>query len=38
VTVDGKQKQRPVVEFLLLEGYADEEIVIYLRNVYGSAL
>jgi hypothetical protein len=34
VTMDGKEKQRAVIEFLLFEGRAGEEIVIRLRNLY----
>jgi hypothetical protein len=34
--MDVKDKQRSVIEFLLLEVCAGEEIVIRLRNVYGS--
>jgi hypothetical protein len=32
-----KNKERAIIEFLMLEGFAGEEIVIRLRNVYGSA-
>jgi hypothetical protein len=35
--MDLKQNRRAVIEFILLEGCAGEEIVIHLRNVYGSA-
>jgi hypothetical protein len=35
--MDVKDKQRAFIEFLLLEGCAGEEIVIRLRNLYGSA-
>jgi hypothetical protein len=35
--MDMKDKQRAVIEFLLLAGYVGEKIVIRLRNVYGSA-
>jgi hypothetical protein len=31
-----KVKQRTVIKFLVLEGFAGEEIVIHLRNVHGS--
>jgi hypothetical protein len=37
MTMEVKDKQRAVIEFLLFEGCAGEEIVIRLRNVYGSA-
>jgi transposase len=37
VTMDVKNKQRAIVKFLLLEGRAGQEIVLCLRNVYGSA-
>jgi hypothetical protein len=32
-----KDKQRTIIEFLLLEGCAGEEIAVHPRNVYGSA-
>ena len=35
--MDVKQKQRAVIEFLLLEGRAGEEIAIRLHDVYGEA-
>jgi hypothetical protein len=34
--MDIKDEQRAVTEFLRLEGYASEEIVVPLRDVYGS--
>jgi hypothetical protein len=33
--MDVKQKQRTVIEFLLLEGCAGDEIATRLQNVYG---
>jgi hypothetical protein len=35
--MDVKGNQAPVIDFLLLEGCTGKEIVIRLRNVYGSA-
>jgi hypothetical protein len=37
MAMDVKDKQRAVIEFLLLEGCAGEEIVLRLPNVDGSA-
>jgi hypothetical protein len=37
VAIEVKDKSRAVIEFLLLEGCAGEEIVIRLRNIYGSS-
>jgi hypothetical protein len=35
VTMDVKQKQRPVIEFLLLEGWEGDEIMLRLSNADG---
>jgi hypothetical protein len=37
VALDAHDKERVIIEFLLLEGCVGEEIAIRLRNVYGSA-
>jgi hypothetical protein len=34
--MEAKDKQRAVIEFVLLEGCAGEELKISLENVYGS--
>jgi hypothetical protein len=36
VALDVRDKQRTFIEFLMLERYAGEEIVMRFQNVYGS--
>jgi hypothetical protein len=37
MAMDVKDKQRAVIEFLLLKGCTGDKIVVHLQNVYGSA-